>query len=602
MACEIKIESVSRVGSGSTARIYVIGSVQKCASDIEGSTVVVRLFCGRDNTEVGVRDAEVQASGFWSAEFRQVAERCDCGQPVRVTAECATDNSCADDFTGDLDCIECPLVGHPGDDVGNSTVTVQCNADGTANVTVSIGFINTTPNMAWAKLVPGTDATVISSPFTGFTPGSSDVITGVFQYATPSNPQSVVLVHTDDQANPIACPPFVIDIGPIEDCRRECPSVSQIDVQVGACERDPQDNFEKRRVTFTPTIVGPVPIAYNWDFGDGETLVGAGMPAAISHLYSGIPIFEPSLCITGPGDCQQTCLDVPISEFDGFEACACPSLNSISVSIGECVADPNGGGQKREVTLTPVIVGPPPTSHVWDFGDGTTDASVGAPSAKTHLYANAPTSAPELCISGPEPCPDQCAEASLDEFDNFQSCGGGGSGGGDESTGCGVMRIAIAVFMALAILAGLLAICVPPAATALAWIAFGSAIVSVILGVIYSIFCPSKPCKILLLLTGQATLAAGVAAIVLSGCCPWMIWAGLGLVSTGLGLLLLWRSKCNRSYCALAKEVVKVVGVLVLPVLAVLVGIPVIGTCFSGVALAWVSALFGPISAYAATC
>ncbi len=154
----------------------------------------------------------------------------------------------------------------------------------------------------------------------------------------------------------------------------------------------------------------------------------------------------------------------------------------------------------------------------------------------------------------------------------------------------------------MAILAALLAICVPAAATALFITAGVLALIAAIAGIFYAIFCPNKPCKAALLISGQSLLGAGVAAIILSACCPWMIWAGLALTLVGLGALLLWRSQCNRTFCALAKEITKVIGGIVLPLIGIIVLIPGLTVCVSGAALAMVSAVFGPIAAYAASC
>src|SRR5690606_26208335 len=101
---------------------------------------------------------------------------------------------------------------------------------------------------------------------------------------------------------------------------------------------------------------------------------------------------------------------------------------------------------------------------------------------------------------------------------------------------------------------------------------------------------------------GQALLGAGVAAILFSACCAWVFWAGLGLVLAGLSALLAWRAYCDESWCRLAKEVTYVIGGIVLPIIGILVGIPLISACVSAIALGVISAIFGPIAAYAAAC
>ena len=53
---------------------------------------------------------------------------------------------------------------------------------------------------------------------------------------------------------------------------------------------------------------------------------------------------------------------------------------------------------------------------------------------------------------------------------------------------------------------------------------------------------------------------------------------------------------------ALAKEITKVIGGIVLPIVGIIAGIPLVAACISGVVLAVVGAIFGPIATYAATC
>ena len=603
MACNIQIDKV--VGVGAEPSISVIGTIEDCATDVDGGTVIVRLSCGSADNQVAIKNTEVHPSGLWYATFDGVGDQCRCGGEVFVTAECATDSSCSASFAGEIDCIEvCPPIFLPGDDAGSQFVTSECNPDGTANVTITLEFANTTSTLIFLRLIPGPEATEVHNPFTGFLSGaSSTVVDFLFQYPTPSTPSPILVVLAKPDGELIGCPPFEIDIPPLETCRQDCPLINAIEVEIGECEKDPDVGYEKRRVTFSPTVTGPTPTAHVWEFGDGESQLGAGPPNAISHLYEGVPIFKPSLCVVGPNECEDACLDVPLSEFDDFETCVCPVIDSISVTFGDCMTDPDDGKQKRKVTFSPTITGPAPTSHIWNFGDGSSDLSGGAPGSIEHLYEVSPTTQPQLCISGPEPCSDSCQDVTLSEFDGFEPCGGGpNTSDDDESFGCGALRIGVAIAAALTILAVLLAICVPAAATALIYVAIGAVILTVILTVVYSIFCPNKPCKVGLLISGQSSLAAGVAALVLSACCPWVIWAGLGLIISGLGLLLLWRSQCGKTYCEFAKEVVKVLGAFVLPILGILIGIPVISVCFSGFALGWISAVFGPVTVYASTC
>ena len=278
--------------------------------------------------------------------------------------------------------------------------------------------------------------------------------------------------------------------------------------------------------------------------------------------------------------------------------CSCPEVDFDPVVGDEC--DEDGS---RSVTVTATLNSPDLyTAELRDASDTVLDSVSGTGTqtlTHTDSYPGGTTQTFTVVITSPA----LCGESELDVV--IPACNGTpplDEDEDEESSGCGGLRLAVAIAGALAILAALLAICIPAAATALWIIAAFAAVVAVIGGIIYAIFCPNKPCKVGLLITGQSSLAEGVVAIVLSACCPWLIWAGLGLLVVGIATLLVWKSQCNKSTCALAKEVTKVIGGVVLPVLGILIGVPLVGACLSGVALAWVSAIFGPIAAYASSC
>ena len=102
----------------------------------------------------------------------------------------------------------------------------------------------------------------------------------------------------------------------------ECPEIVDIDVTIGRCEKDDDDDdIIKRKVTFTPTLSGPTPLAYEWDFGDGDSDIGAGTPGVVDHLYSSAPTTEPFLRIVADEPCQEEIYEVPLSEFNSFKPC-----------------------------------------------------------------------------------------------------------------------------------------------------------------------------------------------------------------------------------------------------------------------------------------
>jgi hypothetical protein len=81
-----------------------------------------------------------------------------------------------------------------------------------------------------------------------------------------------------------------------------------------------------------------------------------------------------------------------------------------------------------------------------------------------------------------------------------------------------------------------------------------------------------------------------------------MILIGLIIAALGFGSLMLWKAHCNKSWCALAKEITYVIGGIVLPIISVVVAMPILSGCVNGVASAVVGGIFGPIAIYAAAC
>lgn len=295
-----------------------------------------------------------------------------------------------------------------------------------------------------------------------------------------------------------------------------------------------------------------------------------------------------------------------------FEPIGCPPITLTVPPIEEC---PCQIDEKPEIgvevdgctaTFTRTEFPEEDCELTWDFDDG--DSITESDESFTHEFPENDTynvAVSMVCGDCVYPIPVEPVEITDCEEDNggvVVDDGGDDDEDGGEGFWCGVVRVALAVASAMAILTGLLAICIPAAAPALLLAAAGFAIAAAVLAIIYTIFCPDKPCGVTLLTAAQASLGAGVAAIVLSGCCPWVLWAGIILVLIGLGGLLLWKSQCDQSYCAVAKEITKVIGGIVLPIIGVVGLIPGVAGCISPIASAIVSGIFGPIAAYAASC
>ena len=174
----------------------------------------------------------------------------------------------------------------------------------------------------------------------------------------------------------------------------------------------------------------------------------------------------------------------------------------------------------------------------------------------------------------------------------------------DDSEGgwCLVLRLLTALLGAFAIISGVLAICVPSAATALAWIAFGLAVLAAIVGVFWGIVCDNKPCKYGLLLSGQIALGAGLVLLSLSACCNLGFWAGLASVLTGIGILYAWKEACDFSNCRLAREIAYIGSSIVIPLISNIVNIPVLSMCVDNVLFGIVGSVISAVTLYALAC
>lgn len=611
MACSITIDGVFGLGAGPSV-IRVIGTVVDCPADVEGNAVIVGISCISADGPFIERPAETDLSGNWQVLIPvQPNDNCRCNQSVFVRAHCATQADCSAEFTEDqLKCVECPAIRFtdPDDVARPPSVVVECNPDGTATVTVSYVVDNTTTMFIHVRVQPGHPAgIVISGGLNGIAPGSSVFLTTVLQYPAPSAPAPFFEI-LDMSFNPTGCPPVPIPLGPIGPCEpSECPVITGIDVELGQCETDTADGVSKRRVLFTPTVVGPDPaVAHNWSFGDGISVLVSGPPVPIPHLYAATPISEPELCVTGPGECATSCYSVPLSEFDAFQPCECPDIVSVAVDIGECERDPADGKLKRRVTFTPVITGPPPSAHTWSFGDGGTDFASGPPGpTEEHLYESKPTTEPELCITGPDPgCEDQCHQVPLSEFDAFEPCEEGPPPPDERPPPiCGALTFLIAGLIALAFGLTLVAITLQVCFLGITvpgwlwgiiigiWIAVALA-VAIAYILCFRGICPCPNRCDWLAIAWIVALAGAIVALYLSGCCTLMLVISVVnsvIYAVSFGL---WLRECEPGTCLtldyLSIAIVTGAGTI----LGFLIVLPVIKTC----GLQWVAVVVSTLA------
>lgn len=560
MACSISITSVTGNGSPTTTTVTVTGTLSGDCEPIifdPASAFNVRIIVDCGGAPV-TATALSNAAGAWSVT---VPIACPCGGNIRVTATCATNPECQDSRSLLLPCEEpppglCPTVQFTGLSIGN------CNPDGTRSVSISALV---TPNGSCAAELhdgtpPALDSDSGSLPFT---------LTGSGNYSGTVTFSVVV-------TSPAGCSPTTFPLG-VPACLI-CPDVV-IDYDIGDC-----DVGGTRLVTVTADITSTSTCSAELHEPLGtirNTGSGSSFQLSFTGLYPGgtSPTF--AVVITNPTTCgtDQVTIDVP--------GCNCPSISFDPPQIGDCQ---NGN---RQVTVTANLV-PPASAELHDSGGVVASVNPGSTLTHTGTYPSGTNQPFSVVVTSPLGCDGAGTSVTL------PSCGG--NGGGGDTGWCLGFRIIIAVAGAIAILALLLALCIPAAATALLIIAASFAVLAGIAWFLRWLFGCPDPCQFPLLLSSQIALGAGVGALIFSGCCPWMIFAGLGLTLAGLGGLLLWRSICDKSFCQLAKEIVFVIGGIVLPLVSAILLVPLVAACVNITAFGWVTAVFGPIAIYAATC
>ena len=561
MACSITITSVTGIGSPTTTAVVVTGTLSGDCQPIifdpaHAFDVEVKVDCGSGP----VAATALSSGGSWSVT---VPISCTCGGNIRVHANCATNPQCSADFSGVLPCEEpppglCPTIGFTAINIGD------CAPNGTRPVTVSA--LVTPSGFCSAELRDGTTTLDSGSGSTPFTLSGSGNYSGAVTF------QVVV-------TSPSACAGISLPLG-LPACIA-CPDVV-IDYDIGDC-----DVGGNRLVTVTAdvTTTSTCSAELHEPLGTVRDTVSGGpgtLQLSFTGLYPGGTSLTFVVVITSPTTCgnTQVTIDVP--------GCNCPDITFDPAQIGDCQ---NGN---RQVTITAHLT-PPASAELHDSSGVVDSVNPGATLTHTGTYPSGTTQNFSVVVTSPQGC--DGASTSV----NLPSCGGGGNGGGDTGW-CLGLRIVIAAAGAIAILAALLALCIPAIATTLLIIAASFALLAALAWFVrWLLGCPD-PCQFALLLSSQIALGAGIGALIFSGCCPWLILAGLGLTLAGLGGLFLWRAKCDKSFCAVAKEITYVIGGVVLPIVSAIIFIPAVAMCVNGTAAALVSGVFGPIAAYGAAC
>ncbi len=347
--------------------------------------------------------------------------------------------------------------------------------------------------------------------------------------------------------------------------------------------------------------------------GDGST-TRARSDRTYSETYRYRPgTYTPSVRVVVPSGCPSF-RSAPIA----VPECPrrpepCPDIQRIVSSVdtegGEC-AD----GAERGVTIIWTALTNPTDAtgqFEWSFDGGTTFTTPAPDRSKINRYN---TPGPKFALVKFTPDAESCPTFQLSGRTEVPACT---SPPGipeipglpppmvevEENDACFALRLLITILLAAAFLTGIMAACFTTIATELLVAAAAFGAVAIVLMLLYGLAtCDTKPCAWFLLILGQALVAAGVGAIIISKCCPWMLEAGSVIASIGAALTLLWAVQCKQTLCRWAIEVVFAIGAFALPAAAAVAAIPVLSSCVDGTAGAIVGGLYGALAAYAVRC
>lgn len=229
MACNVTIDGV--FGLDKPWRTRVIGTVGDCPANIEGDRVLVSLSCEAPDSPFAEQSATVDHDGNWEAVFQDPP--CGCGEPLFITATCASDPTCAaEPFAGVLVCVDCPDVNFFGsDDVGLTDFTIDCDTDGTAVVTLKFEVFNTTTSDLVVHVNCGPGGSPVSGNDTPIGAGASAVITAQCRYdptLTTSADPFIEFQNTD--GSPQGCSPVPFPVGQLPECTG-CPTSIHVEVK-----------------------------------------------------------------------------------------------------------------------------------------------------------------------------------------------------------------------------------------------------------------------------------------------------------------------------------------------------------------------------------
>lgn len=374
---------------------------------------------------------------------------------------------------------------------------------------------------------------IATEPDFGMTEGGTTLLNEHFELQDPDKPLL-------DERNESSGWTFIVESKPREKFPlshrplrifAECPEVETIIITYGEC-----DDQGRRKVTFTPKIVDGTPTEFVWDFGEGHSKTGQGMPDSTDHFFESEPSSSIKLTVRGGKLCDE--VSVKEVKLIDFEPCPpkaqCPEI----MRIDQHASDPDE--RTRQVVFTAVFKHGTPDELEWDFGDGS------APVKSKKLTASHDYRRPEgnsldftvnLTSHGPGACQDN-AETRI------------GIPGISVVAWCSYLPLIIAFLLALTF--GTLTVTWCHTTTDLPdapWLVFVLVVfVLLSLAVIWFWYKQCDPTKCDWMSIGWVTLLSGMLVMFyITSCCNLIVIAILSLLLGG-GLLALWIKQCGATF------------------------------------------------------
>jgi hypothetical protein len=580
MACLITITSIT---GGTSARILTTIVVQ--GTSVDCARIRIRITTGGMHPVVLEVTPDL-TTGDWRAVFTSFASNYICGGAIQVDAQCMGPTACsaAPLLLNYLNCVldvpvsACPIIDWRQEEEdcisGSRIVTFIWQVTSASRERIHYRITE----------VPG-DLLAIEG----------DIVDGdiTYRYPTP-----IPAGSTKNFNFRITTPSYshCSDPYPFHFTVNECPptppcpmEIFWADPIIGECNED-----GTRDVIISVSFTAPSSLDAEllWNTELLEEKSGSG-PLTLSNSGS-IRRFPAGTTqrfrVVFKNGCTGDSIPVTIPE------CPCPSIDLVE-TFGDCI-DSN-----RSLRVTYNITSSSPYEAQLFRDDETIPVdALSRGSGRRQLikadnYAIGSTHRFKAKITFPFGCTD---ERPVDEV-SIPGCSPSNPPD-DEKLGCGLLRLFVVIAFALALIAVAIGFCIPAIAPAIFWIAAGLALAAIIALVLWLIFCKKKPCGWAYLLLWQTFLSAGIGVMYFSGCCPWIIFLGLGLLLASVPFIILWIKKCNKTFCQFAKEAASVLVGVVLPLIALILVIPATRLCVIPIFVAILTILVAVLTVYALRC